>query len=155
MSDAPQLDLGILLALAYQSFVRDLRATVAEQGFTDQGRSDGFVLRELGARPTRIADLAARLEISKQGAAQIVEDMTRRGYVRRRPDPQDKRSQLLELTERGEAALAAARRFHQEYERRLVAEHGPAALASLRAVLAGMAGGPEETLDPQLRALYL
>src|SRR5882757_4671384 len=97
-------------------------------GMTDQGRSDGFVLRTLGAAPATITALADRLEISKQGAGQIVDDMERRGYVERRPDPTDGRARLLHLSERGRAALAAARRFHQRYERALVAEHGQQAV---------------------------
>src|SRR6185503_3809478 len=103
--------LGILLALAYQEFVRELREAHAAQGFDDLGRSDGYVFRALAARATTVGELATRLGISKQGAAQIVDDMVARGYVRRRPDPTDGRAQLLSLTARGDAALAAARRF--------------------------------------------
>jgi DNA-binding MarR family transcriptional regulator len=77
--DSTRLDFGILLVLAYQEFVRELRATLTKQGFEDQGRSDGYVLRALGARPMTTSELAERLEISKQGAAQIIEDMERRG----------------------------------------------------------------------------
>ncbi|TCM37599.1 DNA-binding MarR family transcriptional regulator [Kribbella sp. VKM Ac-2568] len=145
-------DFGILLLLADQEFVRELRAATAEQGFDDQGRSDGFVLRTLGAAPTTISGLAERLEISKQGAGQIVEDMERRGYVERRPDPTDGRARLLHLSSRGEAALAAARKFHQSYERRLRREHGDEAIDAVRAVLTAMAG-ESQTTDPHFRAL--
>ncbi|GAB1693556.1 MarR family winged helix-turn-helix transcriptional regulator [Krasilnikovia sp. M28-CT-15] len=154
-ASAQPIDLGILLGLAYQNFVRDLRGHLAEQGFDDLGRSDGFVFRALGGRPMSISELAARLEVTKQGAAQIVDDMQRRGYVRRTPDPHDRRAHRLELTDRGAAALAAAHRFHQRYERRLAREHGAAAMGVLRDVLSAVAGGPPETLDPQLRAMYL
>ncbi|RZU49381.1 MarR family protein [Krasilnikovia cinnamomea] len=154
-AQAQPLDLGILLALAYQNFVRDLRSHLAEQGFDDLGRSDGFVFRALGASPMSISELAVRLEVTKQAAAQIVDDMQRRGYVRRTPDPHDRRAQRLELTDRGAAALAAARQFHQRYERRLARAHGAAAMAALRDVLNAVAGGPDETLAPRLRAMYL
>jgi DNA-binding MarR family transcriptional regulator len=147
-------DFGILLVLAYQQFVIELRAEVAEQGFTDQGRSDGYVLRALGESPMTTSELAERLEISKQGAGQIVEDMERRGYLERRPDPRDGRARLLHLSEYGQAALAAARRFHQRYERRLVREHGAEAVETLRAVLGAMVG-EEQAADPRFRALYL
>ena len=36
------------------------------------GRSDGYVFRALAERPCTVSELAARLQISKQGAAQIV-----------------------------------------------------------------------------------
>ncbi|MEV6596282.1 MarR family transcriptional regulator [Actinoplanes sp. NPDC051346] len=154
-ASAQPLDFGILLALGYQNFVRDLRAFLAEQGFDDLGRSDGFVFRELGTRPMTVSDLAARLEVTKQAAAQIIDDMRRRGYVTRTPDPDDRRAQRLELTARGKSALAAARRFHQRYERRLAREHGASAVGALRGVLSAMATEADETPDPRLRALYL
>jgi DNA-binding MarR family transcriptional regulator len=152
--DSTRLDFGILLVLAYQEFVRELRATLTKQGFEDQGRSDGYVLRALGARPMTTSELAERLEISKQGAAQIIEDMERRGYVERRPDPTDGRARLLHLTEHGRTALAGARRFHQRFERRLIAEHGAEAVATLRELLTAIAG-EEQAADPRFRALYL
>jgi len=89
MSASGKPDFGILLLLADQEFVRELRASMAAQGFDEQGRSDGFVLRTLGAAPMTISALADRLEISKQGAGQIVDDMERRGYVVRKPSPTD------------------------------------------------------------------
>jgi DNA-binding MarR family transcriptional regulator len=152
---AQPVDLGILLALAYQEFVRQLRDHHAEHGFTDHGRADGYVFRALASRPMTVSDLAARLGISKQGAGQIIDDMRRRGYVQRRPDPDDARAQLLFLTERGEAALATARRFHQTYERRLSRTYGAATVATLRTMLEAMAGGDDAMIDPHLRAMYL
>jgi DNA-binding MarR family transcriptional regulator len=155
VSTQPQpTDLGILLGVAFQEFVRELREAHEAAGFTDLGRSDGVVFRSLDVRPMTVSELAARLEISKQGAAQIVEDMERRGYVERRPDPDDRRARLVHLSERGTRALAAARRFHRDFERRLVRAHGAAAVAGMRALLDAI-GGDEQRVDPRLRALYL
>ncbi|MFI5713836.1 MarR family winged helix-turn-helix transcriptional regulator [Kribbella sp. NPDC051620] len=145
-------DFGILLLLAEQEFVRELRAATAAQGFDDQGRSDGFVLRTLGAAPATISTLATRLDITKQGAAQIIDDMEARGYVERHPDPTDGRARLIHLSERGQAALKAARRFHQSYERRLRKTHGDEAIDAVRAVFTDMAG-EESTTDPHFRPL--
>jgi len=147
-------DLGILLALAYQRFVVELRDELSASGVDALGRSDGYVFRALDEGPLTVSELAARLEISKQGAAQIVGDMERRGLVVRRPDPADGRARLLELTDVGRTALATARRFHRAFERRLVRELGPEPVAGLVATLEHVAG--EETLrDPRIRALYL
>ena len=152
MTRSGKLDFGILLVLADQEFVRELRATTAAQGFDDQGRSDGFVLRTLGAGPTTISGLAERLEITKQGASQIADDMERRGYVERRPDPADARARQLHLTARGEAVLSAARRFHQAYERKLRRRFGDEAIDTVRDVLTEMAGDTLLT-TPHFRAL--
>lgn len=145
-------DFGILLLLADQEFVRELRAATAAQGFDDQGRSDGFVLRTLGRAPATISTLADRLDITKQGAAQIVDDMEHRGYVERHPDPTDGRARLIHLSARGHAALKAARRFHQSYERQLRKAHGDEAIDAMRTIFAAMAGEDSAT-DPHFRAL--
>ena len=77
-------DLGILLALAYQEFVRELHVDLAGHGYDDLGSSDGFVFRAPADRPMTVSALAVRLDISKQGAGQIIDDMEHRGYSRAR-----------------------------------------------------------------------
>lgn len=148
------LDLGILVALAYQEFVRELRADLAGRGFDDLARSDGYVFRALADASLTATELAERLGVTKQAGAQIVDDMRRRGYLERRPDPRDGRAWRLALSGRGEAALAAAHRFHRAYEDRLAREHGADGVAALRDLLSAMAGGNAAT-DPRLRALYV
>jgi DNA-binding MarR family transcriptional regulator len=149
-------DLGILLALAYQQFVSELHVGLAEQGFDDLARSDGYVFRALDSETITTSVLADRLEISKQGAGQLVDDMTRRGYVRSRPDPTDGRARLLELSDRGQAALTAARDFHRRYEQRLARRHGRANVDTVRAILTAMAPTyGEGPLDPRVRAMHV
>lgn len=145
-------DLGILVVLAYQQFVLDLHADLAERGFDDLGTSDGFVFRALAEQPMTVSALAGRLEITKQGAGQIIDDMERRGYVVRRPHPDDARARLVELSARGRRALAAARAFHQGREADLVGDHGIRAVRSLRLLLTSLSGGAAEVSDPRLRA---
>jgi DNA-binding MarR family transcriptional regulator len=149
-------DLGVLLALGYQGFVRSLHEALAEQGYGDLGRSDGYVFRAVADHPMTTSTLAARLGITKQGAAQIVEDMTRRGYLLSRTHPDDARARLLELSERGRGAFTAARAFHRRYERALARRHGADAVATLRSLLTEMTGtttGRED--DPGLRVMYV
>lgn len=148
-------DLGILLALAYQEFVREMHADLADRGYDDLGSSDGFVFRALAAQPMTVSELAARLDITKQGAGQIIDDMERRRYVVRRPHPEDGRARLVELSRRGRAALAAARAFHRRREERLVRDRGPRAVRTMRAALTSLSGGLAESPDPRLRAGYL
>jgi DNA-binding MarR family transcriptional regulator len=147
-------DLGILLGLAYQQFVQELRAELSAAGVDALGRSDGYVFRALAERACTVSELAARLQITKQGVAQIVADMEVRGLVERRPDPDDGRARLVRLTDKGSRALREARRFHRAFERRLVRELGPGPVEGLVATLEHVVG--DETLrDPRIRALYL
>lgn len=142
------------MALAYGQFVTQLRGQLAAEGFDDLGRSDGYVFRALAAEALTTSELAERLRISKQGAGQIVADMERRGYIEGRPDPGDRRARRLRLAPRGERALAAARRYHQRYERRLRREFGAERIDGLRELLGAMATG-DAALDPDIRGLYL
>ena len=148
------VDLGILLGVAFQEFVRELHAAHAAAGFDDLGRSDGFVFRSLANRPMTVSELAGHLEITKQGAAQIIEDMERRGYVERDADPGDRRARLVSLSARGERALATARRFHRDYERRLASAYGEDAVGTLRTMLEAIAGA-DQSVDPRMRPFYL
>jgi MarR family transcriptional regulator, organic hydroperoxide resistance regulator len=58
----------------------------------------------------RIYDLAADLGISSGGASKLVDRLEAGGYCRRRPNPRDRRSSLLELTPAGAVLLSAAER---------------------------------------------
>jgi DNA-binding MarR family transcriptional regulator len=107
----------------------------------------------LAAEALTTSELAERLGISKQGAGQIVADTQRRGYVDGSPDPGDRRARRLHLAPRGERALAAARRFHQRYERRLRREFGERT-DGLRELLGAMATG-DAALDPDIRGRYV
>ncbi|OLB65887.1 MAG: hypothetical protein AUI10_04965 [Actinobacteria bacterium 13_2_20CM_2_72_6] len=152
--DAQPVDFGILLGAGYQELVRQLRAALTAHGFGDLGRSDGYVLRALAGTPMTVSALAERLSITKQGAGQLIDAMAEKGYVERHPDPDDGRARVLTLSPRGRSALAAARRFHQGYERRLIRAHGADAVAGVRALLTAIVG--EDTADdPRLRALYV
>ena len=61
--------------------------------------------------------------------------MVARGYVARRADREDSRVWRLTLGPRGRTALAAARRFHRQFERELVHEVGAEAVKKLRRLL--------------------
>ncbi|HEX4702316.1 MAG TPA: MarR family transcriptional regulator [Pseudonocardiaceae bacterium] len=143
-------DFGILLGLAYQRFVDELRAHLAGNGFTDLGRSDGYVIRIVSRSPVTINELAVAMGVTKQAAAQVVADMDARGYLRRVPDPDDRRAQRLHLTDRGTQLLNRARRFHATYEREAARHLGQDRLQTTRAVLTELSDGADN--PRQLRA---
>jgi DNA-binding MarR family transcriptional regulator len=151
----PTSDLGILVLLAYQGFVRQLHADLTAKGFDDLGGSDGVVMRVISSRPRTVSELATLLEITPQGAAQIVDSMERRGYVARRPDPRDRRARLVELSGRGRESIGAARAFHRRFEASLVRRHGRETIDQFRSVLRAMAEAAPDGLDRELRSLYL
>jgi DNA-binding MarR family transcriptional regulator len=153
-SDEGHLDLGILLGLAYQRFTDQLWQALGTQGFDDLGRAYGYVFRALAAEQLSQRELAARLDITDQGMAKILGEMVERGYVERRPDPTDSRVKRLRLARRGREALAAARRFHAQFERDLARAQGAGAVTTLRRVLAAVAAaGGDDPAQARLRPM--
>ena len=139
-----QVDFGILLGLSYARFIEELRAALAFEGFDDLGTNDGYVVRILAERPISTSDLAREMAITKQGAGHVVGDLEARGYVTRTPHPADGRTQLVALSKRGDALVAAARRFHRQYERKLGRRMGTDVVADARRVLTAVVEGASD-----------
>jgi DNA-binding MarR family transcriptional regulator len=133
--DDARIDLGILLGLAYQGFTDQLWAQLGGKGFDDLGNAYGYVFRALANEELSQRELATRLGITDQGMAKILGEMVARGYVERHPDLVDARVKRLRLGKRGRSALAAARRFHADFELSLAKAVGPATVAALRRTL--------------------
>jgi DNA-binding MarR family transcriptional regulator len=70
----------------------------------------------------RVYDIASELGITTGGTSKLVDRIEASGYCRRLPNPEDRRSSLLELTPAGKRVFAEAGvAFDDELERRLVA----------------------------------
>jgi DNA-binding MarR family transcriptional regulator len=90
----------------------------------------------------RVQDIADELAITIGGASKIVDRIEASGYCTRRPNPDDQRSSLIELTPAGQGIFAqATAAFAEELDRRLGAalsahslEQFHASLAKLRTV---------------------
>ena len=83
------------------------------------GRYD--VLRVLGASsPCRVNDIAEELEITWGGTSKLVDRLEAAALCTRRPNPDDGRSSLIELTPSGKRMLKKARNVvESELHRRL------------------------------------
>jgi DNA-binding MarR family transcriptional regulator len=68
----------------------------------------------------RVYDIANELGITTGGTSKLVDRIEASGYCRRLPNPDDRRSSLLELTEEGRRLLAkAGSALDEELQRRL------------------------------------
>ena len=71
----------------------------------------GSVLGRLDREgPSSVSDLATAEKVRPQSMAQTVGELESQGLVERRPDPEDRRRALVELTADGREALEADRR---------------------------------------------
>ena len=81
----------------------------------------------------RVYDIANELGVTTGGTSKLVDRIEASGYCRRLPNPDDRRSSLLELTEEGRRLFAkAAVAFDDELQRRLGAARAGAHPAAVR-----------------------
>jgi DNA-binding MarR family transcriptional regulator len=126
-------DLAILLVAANRVLVDRLMAAMDRAGLTMRS-SWGYVIRALHAEPLPLARLAERLDVTKQAAQQMVDDMVAAGLVERRADPGDGRRKLLALTADGRRVRATALGVSAALEAEVGERHAPV----LRAALLGL-----------------
>jgi DNA-binding MarR family transcriptional regulator len=85
--------------------------------------SHGAVLGRLDREGVRsVSDLAVAERVRPQSMAQTVSDLEVDGFVSRRPDPDDRRRALVELTDEGRATLQADRAQREGWLARAITE---------------------------------
>jgi len=67
-----------------------------------------LLLRLLAAEPKTLRAIAEWLAADAPYVTLMVDDLERRGFVRRKPHPEDRRAKLVQLTAAGRAAAARA-----------------------------------------------
>ncbi len=98
--------IGLLLRLVYQHYAQDIDAALREAGFGDIRPAAANVFPFVPPEGTTVSRLAELARVRKQSMAQAVSQLEETGYVERRPNPRDHRSQLVFLTERGASVPA-------------------------------------------------
>jgi DNA-binding MarR family transcriptional regulator len=78
------------------------------RGFDDLTITDTNLMANLDTTGASITALAQRAGITRQAAGQQVTSLETRGYLQRRPDPNDARAAIIVQTDRGLALLEAA-----------------------------------------------
>jgi DNA-binding MarR family transcriptional regulator len=73
--------------------------------------------------------------MTRQAVNYLLGELERLGYLTRAPDPDDRRSRRIGLTDRGEAVRQMIRATVAEIETELAAELGPESLDQLRELL--------------------
>jgi DNA-binding MarR family transcriptional regulator len=127
--------IGLLLRLVYQHYAQDIEAALREAGFGDIRPAAAnvfpFVPPE-GITVSRLADLA---RVRKQSMAQAVDQLERTGYVERRPNPRDHRSQLVFLTSLGASVPLVTHAAAERVEERWAQLTSPEEFEALRTSL--------------------
>jgi DNA-binding MarR family transcriptional regulator len=125
---APQESLGVLLSLVRAELVRALEAELAASD-VNLRFTQFLILKKLGRMgPMSASELARAVELDGGAMTRQLDQLERKGYLRRQPHEQDRRALRIELTAEGdelrqrmagcsERVLAAAQRSLSETER--------------------------------------
>lgn len=146
-------ELLFLLGLSFQQLTQEFVRRLDAAGYADLRPVHGYAFQVLTRRETTSSELAEQLGMTKQAAGQMVDYLTSRGYVERRPHRLGGRRRVIALTERGRRHLADAGAILREVEAELTAHLPPERLRDLRADLGGLIqatthGGPVPPLRP-------
>jgi DNA-binding MarR family transcriptional regulator len=128
------MDLATLMFISYRTMDERVIRAVQDAGFqvtTAQAR----IAQRIAEQGSRLSDLAAQAQVTKQTASLLVAALEREGLVERIPDPADGRARLIRLTQKGLIASAQARQVVMEVERSWTDHLGPELAAALREAL--------------------
>jgi DNA-binding MarR family transcriptional regulator len=128
-------DLGVLAARLLFSIQEEVFAQLAERGHPEVLPRHGAILGYLDADGVRPSDLARLSGRHKQIVGRLVDELEELGYVRREPDPADRRAKLVVPTERGLDEQRQADSIIADIERRHATTLGTAVYAELRRAL--------------------
>jgi DNA-binding MarR family transcriptional regulator len=143
----PELDgrerpanLVVLLREAYLRWNDVVLTRLVELGHEAVRPAHAAVFQYLDDTGTTVSLLAERARMTKQAMAELVRHLEVHDYVRRVPDPADKRAKLVLPTERGNEVIEVAQGLVPEIETRIAEVLGAERTAALRTDLERLRG---------------
>jgi DNA-binding MarR family transcriptional regulator len=144
---------GTLLLHAFQGFERWLFEGYQQRGEEGLRPKHGAVIANIDASGTRPSVLAARAGMTRPAMGELIDELETIGYVRRIPDPDDRRAKLIKPTAKALKRQTFAREINAEieaaYERRLGSSGYHAFRHSLAELVTLTATGAEIVQPPQ------
>lgn len=140
---SPRESLGVLLGLVRAEIVRAMEAEIAAKGM-ELKFTQFLILKRLARQgPMGATELARSVELDGGAMTRQLDQLERRGYLRRCPHAQDRRALRIELTDEGDAlwrqlngcnehVLAAAQASLDDEERHRLHDYLERVLHALR-----------------------
>ena len=155
MSDAAgkstnRVPLPGLMEVVQEALFADFRQELVETGYGDIRPTHGCIFRFIREEPLRLTELATLAGTTKQSIGEVIDNLVDLGYVKRVPDPQDRRAKLICLTERGEEAQQTGLALFTKVEQRWAERYGPERFAQLRELLEELAIAESPGAVPEL-----
>ncbi|MEU8984540.1 MarR family winged helix-turn-helix transcriptional regulator [Streptomyces sp. NPDC048309] len=139
MQNSEAMALSAALLAVAGELTQRIHEGVVARGFEGLRPAHGFAFTRLAPDGATVTDLAVHLGVTKQAASQLVEELVRKGYVERRPHPDDARARLIVLTGLGWACTRAAEESAADAVRAWGELLGESELRALRDQLARIA----------------
>jgi DNA-binding MarR family transcriptional regulator len=138
--DKPPLNTISMLGQAYSLLGFQIVDGVIGAGFPQKPKHSA-VFAQLGPDGARLSELAKRAGMSPQAMGELVDELEELDYVRRDPDPADRRAKVVRLTPLGMKVSAAGQRVILGIEADISARIGADGHAELRRLLAQLLEG--------------
>jgi len=145
----PDLEVGALQVTARLSRLGPHLARRQEAVFSrfylNRGEVGALSALRIAGPPHRLSPtrLARGLMLSSAGVTSRIDRLERRGFVRRLPDPDDRRGVIIELTDEGLEVVDAAVAANIASERQLLAQLEPNEIVELEGLLRKLLRGLE------------
>jgi DNA-binding MarR family transcriptional regulator len=137
-------NLGLLMFVAYRAMESAVLADLAAAGFDDITLAQARVFQRINADGSRLTELAEAAQVTKQTAGFLVDQLEAARYVRRAPDPSDRRARLVVVAPRGRRAVEVAARTVRRVEAEWTEHLGVRRTQQLREALEAL----REITDP-------
>ncbi|MBN9069450.1 MAG: winged helix-turn-helix transcriptional regulator [Rhizobiales bacterium] len=137
-----------LLLYAYQGSAGALVETLRARGHPAIRPKHGAVFANIERQGTRPSAMAERAGIGKAAMGELIDELQRLGYVRREPDPSDRRAKLVVPTDAAVEVTNIVHEFNMNLETTYRELLGEEAYQALRAALQAIA--PRNEMQPRL-----
>jgi DNA-binding MarR family transcriptional regulator len=108
---------------------------IKDAGYDDVTLAQARVFQRIAPGGSRLTDLAEQSQMTKQSVAGLVDELERMRYVKRVPDPNDRRARLIQIDKRGMQAARAAQRAHDQVQAEWRSHLGARRFTQLRQTL--------------------
>ena len=108
---------GVYLRILWDELRYNMELQLSKKGYQDVTPSHGWVLYNTKDAGSRITELAAMAKITKQSMSALAGQMEEAGYIKRKPDPSDKRASLFVLTVKGKKMKELGQMINKEFEK--------------------------------------
>ena len=134
-SSGPSTPLTVLLGAVSQSVLRRLHGRLHLRGYDRITEPHLVLFGNLDCGATHAAQIAQRMQVSRQAISKTLRELQWLGFVRLADDPARRNQKLVVMTEQGMRLAVDAREALHAIEAEMAVEIGAEAMTALRGAL--------------------